>query len=77
MTETKTKTLLTIKQAARFLGVADNTLRNWDMAGVIRVHRNPKNNYRLFAIADLEYIRKEIQATGVYPTGWQRPRRPR
>ena len=77
MTETRIQTLLTVKQAACFVGVADNTLRNWDMAGVVPVHRHPKNNYRLFAVADLERIRKEIQATGVYPTGWQRPRRPR
>ena len=68
---------LTVKQAARFLGVADNTMRNWDAAGSVPVHRNPKNNYRLFAITDLERIRKEIQATGTYPTGWQRPRQPR
>ena len=68
---------LTVKQAARFLGVADNTLRNWDSAGAVPVHRNPKNNYRQFKKTDLERIRKEIQATGTYPTGWQRPRRPK
>jgi DNA-binding transcriptional MerR regulator len=77
MAETKIKTLLTIKPAARFLGVAENTLRSWESAGVIPVGRHPKNNYRLFAVADLEKIRGEIQATGTYPTGWQRPRRPR
>ena len=33
---------LTVKQAARFLGVADNTMRNWDMAGTVPVHRNPQ-----------------------------------
>jgi hypothetical protein len=42
----------------------------------IRVHRHPKNNYRLFAVVDLERIRKEIQATGTYPSGWQRPKHP-
>ena len=73
----QTQELLTVKQAARFLGVADNTLRNWDMAGAIPVRRHPKNNYRLFAVTDLERIRRQIQTTGTYPTGWQRPRRPR
>ena len=73
----KTKTFLTVKPAARYLGVAANSLRNWDMAGAIQVHRHPRNNYRLFAVADLERIRKGIQATGTYPTGWQRPTRPR
>ena len=68
---------LTVKQAARFLGVADNTLRNWDAAGAVRVHRHPRNNYRLFAMADLRRIQEEIEVTGTYPTGWQRPRRPR
>ena len=68
---------LTVKRAARFLGVAENTMRNWDMAGAVPVHRDPKNKYRLFAVADLERIRKEIQTTGTYPTGWQRPRWPR
>lgn len=72
-----TKTLLTVKQAARFLGVCDNTMRNWDMAGAIPVHRHPTNNYRLFAVADLDRIRQEICTTGTYPTGWQRPRQPR
>ncbi len=74
---TEPMSFLTVKQAARFLGVADNTLRNWDMAGAIPVHRNPRNNYRLFAMADLQRVQEEIEATGTYPTGWQRPRRPR
>jgi len=29
----RTQDLMTVKQAARFLGVADNTMRNWDTAG--------------------------------------------
>jgi len=68
---------VTTKQAARLLGVCCNTLRGWDLAGVIPVRRHSKNNYRLFAVADLERIRKEIRATGTYPGGWQRPRRPK
>jgi hypothetical protein len=39
--------------------------------------RNPTNNYRLFKKTDLEQIREEIRASGTYPSGWQRPRRPR
>lgn len=68
---------LTVKQAARFLGVAENTMRNWDVAGAVPVQRNPKNNYRQFKKTELEPIRKEIEASGTYPRGWQRPRRPR
>jgi len=33
--------------------------------------------YRQFKKTDLERIREEIQASGTYPSGWQRPRRPR
>jgi len=68
---------LTVKAAARFLGVAVNTMRSWDRAGVIPVRRDPRNNYRLFALADLEKVRDEIERTGTYPSGWQRPRWPR
>ena len=77
MTKAAAAELLTVKQAARYLRVADNTMRNWDAAGAIPARRQPKNNYRLFAVADLRRIRKAIQATGTYPTGWQRPARSR
>ncbi|MCC6123361.1 MAG: MerR family DNA-binding transcriptional regulator [Pirellulales bacterium] len=59
---TKTTNFLTIKQAARFLGVADNTLRNWDAAGAIAVHRHPKNNYRL---ADTVEAGRELTSGGL------------
>ncbi len=68
---------LTVKQAARFLGVAENTLRHWDAIGAVPVRRNPKNNYRLFKKTDLGRIRQAIEASGTYPSGWQRPRQPR
>jgi len=68
---------LTVKAAARFLGVAANTMRSRGRAGVIPVRRDPRNNYRLFAVADLEKVRDEIEQTGTYPSGWQRPRWPR
>jgi len=64
---------LIVKAAARFLGVAANTMRSWDRAGVIPVRRDPRNNYRLFAVADLEKVRDEIERAGMYPSGWQRP----
>ena len=73
----KSTTLLTVKQAARFLGVADNTLRNWDSAGAIAVHRHPRNRYRLFDLADLERIRNKIEQSGTYPSGWQRSVKPK
>lgn len=45
---------LTVAQAALLLGVAANTVRAWDAAGIIPSRRNPANGYRLFKRADLE-----------------------
>lgn len=51
---------LQIKQAAAYLGVCPKTLRNWEAAGKIIVHRHPVNNYRLFKRLDLEQILSRI-----------------
>lgn len=50
-----------IKDAASFLGVAPNTLRNWEKLGKIKVHKNPLNKYRLYKKADLEELLKSIK----------------
>jgi len=52
---------LTIKEAADFLGVAVNTMRNWADAGKFPVHRNPINNYRLIKKLDLEELLRDIE----------------
>jgi excisionase family DNA binding protein len=39
---------LTVKQAAEFLGVSADTLRNWDDSGKLRALRHPVNGYRLY-----------------------------
>ena len=52
---------LRITQAAQYLGVARNTLRNWEAAGRISVHRHPVNNYRLFKVTDLERLLKATE----------------
>lgn len=59
----KLEDYLTIKQAAAFLGVAANTLRNWGASGKIPMHRNPMNGYRLFKVSDLEQLLAEIEAS--------------
>jgi excisionase family DNA binding protein len=64
---------LTVKQAAKFLGVAPNTLRNWDRDRRIPVYRHPISNYRLFKREDLEEVLQQIHESGRHPTGWQRP----
>jgi len=52
---------LRIKEAAEYLGVCQNTLRNWEAAGKIPVHRHPLNNYRLFKVSDLDTVLKNTE----------------
>ncbi len=47
---------LTIRQAAEFLAVSPNTLRNWGRDGKIDMRRHPVNGYRLFRREDLEAL---------------------
>jgi len=72
---------VTIKEAAEFLGVSPNTLRNWHRDGKIPVFRSPISNYRLFRKADLEELLRRIEESGTYPSGWKqsarRSRKPR
>lgn len=56
---------LHIAEAARYVGVCINTLRNWEMAGKLRVHRNPLNRYRLYKISDLDELLQLIERSGV------------
>ena len=51
---------MTIKQAAKFLGVTANTLRNWDNKGKLKTIRSPLNNYRLYIKEELEQLLDEI-----------------
>ena len=50
-----------IKQAAEYLGVCQNTLRNWEASGKIPVRRHPLNNYRLFKVSDLTRVLKTTE----------------
>lgn len=49
-----------IKEAAEFLGVTPNTLRNWEKEDKIKVYRNPQNSYRLYKKEDLEQLLSKI-----------------
>ncbi len=55
------KLYITIKQAAKILGVSPLTLRNWDANGKLKAHRHPMNNYRVYKIEDLEKVINEIE----------------
>jgi DNA binding domain, excisionase family len=52
---------LTIKEAAEFVGVTPNTLRNWEKEKKITVYRNPQNKYRLYKKEDLENLLNTIK----------------
>ena len=54
---------LKVGEAAAYVGVARNTLRNWAAAGKIRVYRNAVNQYRLFKKSDLdELLRRTVDS---------------
>jgi len=64
----KLDTYLTIKDAAEFLGVSLNTLRNWGRDGKVPMHRNPVNGYRLFKKSDLERLLRDTQQSRSKPS---------
>jgi len=51
---TKLSEYVKVAEAARILGISQNTLRGWAEAGKIPMRRNPANGYRLFLRRDLE-----------------------
>lgn len=52
---------LRISEAAEYLGVSPNTLRNWENAGKIAAHRHPVNGYRLFKKEELDGLLSHLQ----------------
>ncbi len=57
----KVSDYLTIRKAAKLLGVHPNTLRNWNKEKKITVYINPINKYRLYKKEDLEKLLIDIQ----------------
>ena len=55
----KLKDYLRVKDAAEFLGVSPNTIRNWSREGKLKTFRNPINGYRLFRKTDLKKLLDE------------------
>jgi MerR family transcriptional regulator, copper efflux regulator len=55
---------LRVAEAADYLGVSPNTLRNWVNAGKIAAVRHPMNDYRLFKKEDLDSLLKKVAAAG-------------
>ena len=53
---------LQIAEAADYLGVCKNTLRNWGLAGKLKEYRHPINNYRLYKKSELERLLNKLQS---------------
>jgi MerR family copper efflux transcriptional regulator len=51
---------LTVTEAAGFLGVSPNTVRNWGRQSKIPEFRHPVNNYRLYRKEDLIQVLRKI-----------------
>ena len=58
---TKLRDFLRISEAAEYLGVSPNTLRNWERAGKIVAHRHPVNHYRLFKRENLDAVLRQVE----------------
>jgi DNA-binding transcriptional MerR regulator len=54
---------LRIKDAANFLGVTENTLRNWEHKQKIAVYRHPQNRHRLYDKNDLELMLSQVKTS--------------
>lgn len=50
-----------ITEAAEYLGVSRNTLRNWGSAGKLKEYRHPVNNYRLYKVTDLDKLLSQTE----------------
>lgn len=53
-------TMITLTEAATFLGISKATLRNWDNDGKLVAVRNPINGYRQYEMERLIKLKKEI-----------------
>jgi excisionase family DNA binding protein len=57
----KLRDFLRISEAADYLGVSPNTLRNWQNAGKVVAVRHPVNGYRLFKRQVLDALLKQVE----------------
>ena len=64
----KLRDYLRISDAAEYLGVSPNTLRNWENAGKVVAVRHPVNSYRLFKRKDLDALLKLVEEVSGEPS---------
>ena len=60
----KLRDYLRISEAAEYLGVSPNTLRNWENTGKLVAHRHPVNKYRLFKQEELDALLRQVKKPG-------------
>lgn len=68
------KNYLTIKEAAKILGVTPLTLRNWDKSGKFLASRHPISNYRTYKMEKIEKLLKEIEEGDTHRLKIAKPR---
>jgi DNA (cytosine-5)-methyltransferase 1 len=62
--------LLSVSEAAKYLGVSTKTLRRWDTDGRLVARRDPMNGYRLYDVRDLDALREgTVRPRGVRAYG--------
>jgi MerR family transcriptional regulator, copper efflux regulator len=64
----KLRDYLRISEAAEYLGVSPNTLRNWENGGKVVAVRHPVNGYRLFKRDDLDALLKQAAQVNGKPS---------
>jgi len=63
----KLREYMTVKEAAAYLGVCANTLRNWGAAGEIKERRHPMNGYRLYKRSELDRLIEMVDQVPAKP----------
>lgn len=54
------KEKVSLAEAATYLGVTKQTLRNWDKSGRLKPHRDPGNKYRSYDFEDLQQVKEDV-----------------
>jgi len=53
-----TTEFMNVRETAKYLGVHENTVRNWETSGVLRGFKLPGSGFRRFSREDVERMRE-------------------
>ncbi len=62
---------LTVRAAARVLGVHENTIRNWEKRGILRALHLPGSGFRRFTEGEVLGLKEHMVATLMHDDGQQ------